>query len=95
MKVRIYAPAKTAMQSGQGKSDGDVWVVEGIPQTAKTPDSLMGWPTARDTISQIKLYFKTQEEAVQYATEKNLSYILQPTHQRRLKPKSYASNFTG
>lgn len=94
MKLRIYSPAKTAMQSGQGKSDGDVWVVEGIPQTAKTPDSLMGWSTANDTIGQIKLYFETKDEAVSYAKEKNLSYVLEPVHTRTLKPKSYAANFT-
>ncbi len=49
MKARIYQPAKTAMQSGQGKTQN--WVLEFEATRRQQLDPLMGWPGAGDTIS--------------------------------------------
>lgn len=92
MNVRIYAPAKTAMQSGKGKTGS--WVLEGVTQTPKTPDPLMGWASAGDTLNQIKLYFDSKDQAIQYAEKNNYNYTVKEAKERTIKPKSYASNFT-
>ena len=67
MQVRIYKPAKTAMQSGQRNTKE--WVLESEP-SPKEIDPLMGWTSSRDTMQQVQLYFATLDEAKAYA-EKN------------------------
>ena len=54
MQVRIYKPAKTAMQSGQRNTKE--WVLETEP-APKEIDPLMGWTSSRDTMQQVKLQF--------------------------------------
>ncbi|WP_286791046.1 NADH dehydrogenase ubiquinone Fe-S protein 4, partial [Thalassospira sp. UBA4513] len=41
MKVRVYKPAKNAMQSGQAATKH--WVMEFEPGAKKVADQLMGW----------------------------------------------------
>lgn len=90
-KVRIYRPAKTAMQSGRSPRK---WVVEYEPSDRKTPDALMGWNGSRDTLSQLKLKFDTQEDAIAYAKREGLEYVIVPEAPvKASKPKSYADNF--
>jgi hypothetical protein len=91
MKVRIFRPAKTAMQSGRGKTVQ--WILEGIPATRKEPNPLTGWVSSADTFGQIRLTFPTQEEAIDWARQQGWDYMVLPDHQRTLKPKSYADNF--
>ena len=50
MQVRIYKPAKTAMQSGQRNTKE--WVLETEP-APKEIDPLMGWTSSRDTMQQV------------------------------------------
>lgn len=90
--VRIYQPAKTAMQSGRGKTHR--WVLEHVSHAPMTPDPLMGWPTMNDTSPQIKLQFATKDEAVAYAKSKGFSYEVSEPHARVVQPKSYAENFS-
>ncbi len=89
--ARIYRPAKTAMQSGRAKTQR--WVLDYEVATPRTPDPLMGWTSAADTLNQISLKFETLEEAVAYATKRGLDYTIAKPHQAKFKPKSYADNF--
>lgn len=89
--VRIYQPAKTAMQSGHAKTHR--WSMEHISHAPMTPDPLMGWPTMVDTMPQIKLQFATKDEAISYAKEKGFTYEVNEPHLREIKPKSYSENF--
>jgi len=93
MKVRIYQPAKTAMQSGRAKAQN--WVVEPELPTARTPDALMGWATSGDTLGELagKLIFKTAEDAAAYATRKGWEYSVAVSHDRHIEPKNYLDNF--
>jgi hypothetical protein len=91
MLARIYQPAKSAMQSGRGKTGQ--WVLEYIPTTRRTPDPLMGWTSSGDTLNQVRLKFDTIEEARQFAAREGLDYAIQPVHERKLRPRSYAYNF--
>ena len=92
MQVRIYRPAKTAMQSGRG-GNAKSWVLEYEPVAPKQPDNLMGWCGSPDTTSQIRVKFATQEEAVAFAKRKGLDFQVFGENERLVKPKNYADNF--
>ncbi|WP_259779948.1 ETC complex I subunit [Aestuariispira ectoiniformans] len=91
MEVRIFKPAKTAMQSGWGKAKD--WILEFEPSDAPTPDPLIGWVGSSDTNKQVRLYFATKDEAIAYAKKRGFSYTIQEEKTRTVKPKSYAANF--
>jgi len=90
MQVRIYKPAKTAMQSGQGNTKE--WVLETEP-LPKVIDPLMGWTGSRDTMQQVRLQFATVEEARAYAEKKGWHYTVEMPRARHVRPKAYADNF--
>jgi hypothetical protein len=91
MTVRIYQPAKTAMQSGKAKTRR--WVLEHAPETARRPEPLMGWISAGDTKNQVRLGFDTKEEAIAYAKKHNLAYVVQEPRRSKPRIKTYADNF--
>ena len=90
MKVRIYKPAKTAMQSGQANTKE--WLLESEPMP-KILDPLMGWTGSRDTMQQVQLQFSTLDEAKAYAEKEGWQYTVEPPNQRHIRPKAYADNF--
>jgi hypothetical protein len=57
MRVRIYQPSKTAMQSGRGGTKR--WMLEFEPGARREMDPLMGWTSSRDTRAQIRMSFET------------------------------------
>jgi hypothetical protein len=91
-EVRIYQPAKTAMQSGRGNTH--YWVLEYEPSAPKAPDPLMGWIGSPDTNGQIHLRFATKEEAIAFAKKNGLPYRVFEPRERHIRPKSYAENFS-
>ena len=91
MAVRIYKPAKTAMQSGEARTRE--WLLEYEPESPSTPEPLMGWISSADTKAQIRLEFDTKEEAIAYATRAGLAYtVIEPKPRKPIR-KSYADNF--
>ena len=90
--VQIYQPSKTAMQSGSGNTHS--WVLEFEPGAPKLADPLMGWLGSSDTRTQVRLKFDSREEAVDFAKRKGLDYRIQEPKTRRIRPKSYAENFS-
>jgi hypothetical protein len=91
MDVRIYRPAKTAMQSGLGNTKK--WVLEFDPTAPEVIDPLMGWTGSADTQGQVRLRFASKDEAVAYAEKRGLAYRVFEPREARLRPKSYADNF--
>lgn len=89
--ARIFRPAKTAMQSGQGGSRE--WVLEYEPESARGIDPLMGWTSSADSLSQVRLTFDSQDEAVAYARKNGIAYRVLVETPRKHIPKSYADNF--
>ena len=89
--ARIYQHPKSSMQSGQAGSHE--WVLEFPPSEARKPDALMGWIGSGDTQAQVRLKFATQDEAVAYATRKNIAFAVELPKVRKFKPKAYADNF--
>lgn len=91
-QLRIYRPAKTAMQSG--KKNTKRWVLEFIPRDGRFVDPIMGWTGSSDTCQQFRLKFESEEEAVAYAERKGLTYeVIQP-HNPKTSLQSYQDNFT-
>ncbi len=91
MEVRIYQPAKTAMQSGRGKTHQ--WVLEFVSEAPKTIDGLMGWTGSGETRNQLVLRFASKSEAIAYAKRQGYGYTVDEPHERLVRPKSYAENF--
>lgn len=90
-KVRIFKPAKTAMQSG--RANVVRWTLEYEPSERREVDPLVGWVGSGDTLSQLRLRFDTKEEAVAYAEREGLDYKVEEPKARRLVPNNYSDNF--
>ena len=91
MDVRIYRPAKNAMQSGRGNSKR--WVLEFEPSAPRVIDPLMGWWGSSDTRRQVELRFPSKEAAIAFAKKHRLDYQVFEPEKRAIRPKSYADNF--
>ncbi len=91
-RAKIYQPAKTAMQSGKGKTHH--WFLEYEKPAPGRPDALMGWNSQPDTITQVKLRFDTKDEAIAYATTKKIDYVVSEPKHAVVPPKAYAENFS-
>jgi hypothetical protein len=89
--VRIYRPARTAMQQGRAKTKH--WVIEQEQPEPKSHDPLMGWISSGDTRAQVKLRFETKEEAIAYCQRHGLVYRVEEPKEAVIRPKSYAANF--
>jgi hypothetical protein len=91
MKVRIFHPSKTAMQSGRGQLNK--WLLEYEIETPRRAEPLMGWISSGDTLNQVRLHFDTKEDAVAFAERKGWDYSFQEAQVRRVRPRNYADNF--
>lgn len=91
MHVRIFRPAKNAMQSGRGNSKR--WILEFEPTSGSKPDPLMGWASSPDTRRQVRLSFDHEVEAVDYAKENGYTFTVVKRNERKMQPKSYTDNF--
>lgn len=91
MSARIFSPAKTAMQSGKGKTG--YWLLEFDPEQPRKIDPLMGYTTSGDMKSQIRLSFETREEAIAYAENQGLSYRVEEPKESKRRQISYSDNF--
>ena len=91
MVARIYRPAKTAMQSGKGKSHQ--WLLEYEPAEAKRVEPLMGYTSSGDMLAQVKMRFETREDAVAFAERNDIAFrVIEPKETKR-RPISYSDNF--
>lgn len=93
MRVRIYQPARNAMQSGNARTKG--WVLVFPQDGARSIDPLMGWTSSADTQAQVRLRFATREEAVAYAESHGLDYQVTDPKPRaaNIRPRGYGENF--
>jgi hypothetical protein len=91
MLARIYQPAKSAMQSGKGRTRQ--WVLEFEPERAREIEPLMGWTASTDMRQQVSLDFDTKDEAVAYAQANAIPFQIYEPHRPGAKAKSYSDNF--
>ncbi len=91
MTARIYCPAKSATQSGTGKTEK--WILEFEPAARRSVEPLMGWTSSTDMKSQVKLKFNTKEEAIAYAEKNGISARVELPAVPSIKAPSYYNNF--
>ena len=91
MTARIYQPAKTAMQSGQGNAKG--WVLDYEPEQPRQVEPLMGWTSSGDMRQQLRLRFDSKEEAVAYCERHGLAYQVFDAVPQARRTISYSDNF--
>ena len=93
MLARIFKPAKTAMQSGNAKTDR--WILEFDETDSKKLDPLMGWTSSNNMQSQVRLVFSEKHEAVAYAEKKGLVYSINENQTRKfvVRKNGYGDNF--
>tara|TARA_Y100000590_G_scaffold320937_1_gene363338 strand:+ start:266 stop:547 length:282 start_codon:yes stop_codon:yes gene_type:complete len=90
-KAKIYKPSKSAMQSGNNKSNK--WIIEFFTdQPGINP--LMGWESSTDTYTELKLEFINKDRAIEYAKKNKIEFELIESKSRKINKKSYADNFT-
>ena len=78
------------MQSGKRASKK--WLLE-FETLNSGISPLMGWESSKDTMSEVKLEFNTEEQAINYAKKNNINYNLIKPQKRKLIKKSYTDNF--
>ena len=78
------------MQSGRKKNKD--WILEFITKNPHT-NSLMGWESSKDTMSEVTLKFSSKESAINYAIKNDLQYEIIEPKKRKIIKKSYADNF--
>ena len=89
-KAKIFKPTKTAMQSGN--KNIQKWILEFETENTGV-NSLMGWETSTDTMSEVKLEFDSEKLAITFAKKNNIEYYLIKPQKRKIVKKSYADNF--
>jgi hypothetical protein len=91
MSARIYRPARTAMQSGAGRTKS--WLLVFDQEHAREIEPLMGWTSSGDTRQQVRLSFDTKEEAIAYAVNNNISYRIDAPKEAKRRAMAYSDNF--
>jgi hypothetical protein len=93
MRVRLFQPAKSTMQSGRAKTFD--WSIEPEVTTARTPEPLMGWLSAGDTLGELKgrLNFRTKAEALSFIEKQGWEFVVIEPKARKVQPRNYLDNF--
>lgn len=89
--ARIVEADRKTTQSG--KAGTGRWMLEFERQQPQRPDPLTGWNGSGDTRTQVRLSFKTKDDAIAYATKHGLAYHIVPAAPLSLKIQAYADNF--
>jgi hypothetical protein len=89
--ARISELGRRTTQSG--RANAGLWLLEFERKQAQLPDPLTGWNGSGDTNTQIKLTFRSREEAIAYAERNGIAYHIVPATPVTLKLQAYADNF--
>jgi hypothetical protein len=89
--ARIFELDRRTTQSGRANSG--LWLLEFERTQGQLPDPLTGWNGSGDTNTQVKLTFRTRDEAIAYAERNNIPYHLVPATPVKMKIQAYSDNF--
>jgi hypothetical protein len=89
--ARILELDRRTTQSG--RANAGLWLLEFERHEAQRPDPLTGWNGSGDTNTQVRMTFRTREEAIAYAERHGIAYHLVPATPVKLKIQAYADNF--
>lgn len=91
-RVRIFKPAKNAMQSGTNNIHH--WEME-FDNRQRWENPLMGWTSTGDPLSNMKVQFKSSEEAIEHCEKNGWSWFIDEVKEvKQFKPKNYGENFS-
>lgn len=90
-RVRIFRPARTAMQQGRG-SKTQLWRAEfeNLDGYGRWTNPLMGWTSTGDPLSQTLMTFSSKEAAVEYAERNGFRYVVYEPHQEHMHERKIA-----
>ncbi|XP_046403055.1 NADH dehydrogenase [ubiquinone] iron-sulfur protein 4, mitochondrial [Ischnura elegans] len=89
--VRIYKPAKNAMQSGTDNTLN--WEME-FETRERWENPLMGWSSSGDPLSNMKVSFGSKEEAIDFCDKNGWRWFVEEPVEKAPRVKSYAVNFS-
>ena len=87
----IFQPAKSAMQSGIGKSEK--WCLSNSVANETFINSVFCWTGSSNPESDIKIFFDDLDSAIRFAKSKKIDFEVINTPRRKVIKKSYSSNF--
>jgi hypothetical protein len=91
INVKIYQPAKTAMQSGRANTQN--WVLQYDSEKSQYVEPIMQWTASNSTTPQVTIPFSSKEDAISFADKNGWKYTVVEPHKTVIKPKSYTDNF--
>lgn len=91
-RVRIFVPAKNAMQSGT--SNLSHWEME-FDTRQRWENPLMGWCSSGDPLSNLKLSFKDQDAAIDHCEKNGWAWYVDVAKTAKPeRPKNYGVNYS-
>ncbi|ESP05265.1 hypothetical protein LOTGIDRAFT_102351 [Lottia gigantea] len=89
--VRIFVPARNAMQSGSYGTRN--WKIE-FDQRERWENPLMGWVSSADPLSTMNCEFNTVEQAQKFCEKNGWEYFVEKPHVPTFKKKNYGDNYS-
>ncbi len=89
--ARISELDRRTTQSG--RANAGLWLLEFERKEGQLPDPLTGWNGSGDTDTQVRLTFRTRDEAIAYAQRRNIDFHVVPATPVKLKIQAYSDNF--
>ncbi|XP_074650400.1 NADH dehydrogenase [ubiquinone] iron-sulfur protein 4, mitochondrial-like [Tubulanus polymorphus] len=89
-QVRIFCPARNAMQSGSRGTRK--WRIE-FETRERWENPLMGWTSTADPLSNMNVDFLTAEDAAEFCERNGWQYHIEEKRLPKYKVKSYGANF--
>uniref|UniRef100_A0A4D5RA54 NADH dehydrogenase [ubiquinone] iron-sulfur protein 4, mitochondrial n=1 Tax=Scolopendra viridis TaxID=118503 RepID=A0A4D5RA54_SCOVI len=90
-RVRIFVPARNAMQSGSNNTL--LWKME-FETRERWENPLMGWASSGDPLSNINIDFSSKEDAISFCDKNGWEWFVEEPHKPKPKKKSYGANFS-
>jgi hypothetical protein len=89
--ARISELDRRTTQSG--KANSGLWLLEFERQEPSRPDPLTGWNGSGDTNTQVRITFRSKDEAIAFCERRGIQYHLVPAAPVTMKIQAYADNF--
>ncbi|XP_025077539.1 NADH dehydrogenase [ubiquinone] iron-sulfur protein 4, mitochondrial-like [Pomacea canaliculata] len=89
--VRIFVPARNAMQSGTYGLRR--WKIE-FDVRERWENPLMGWISTGDPLSNMEVTFTSKEDAMAFCEKNGWEYLIEEQQKPTFKKKSYGANFS-
>jgi len=89
-RVRIFVPAKHAMQSGSNNTHQ--WKME-FETRERWENPLMGWSSSGDPLSNLNIDFTCKEDAIAFCEKNGWPWFVEEPPVKAPKVKNYGSNF--